>query len=178
MNSRRIVRIAYFTMLTIIGVLIKIPMGAVHFSLQTLFVILSGLLLGATDGMISQIVYILLGLVGLPIFTGGGGFSYVLYPTFGYLVGFIISSFFCGLLVGRSKTIGGVKLLGIMLLALIPCYLLGAIYQVLVFTAYYGYEFTVALLTLINIPVVFLIDTVILYIVSIIYPRLISLQKA
>ena len=178
MNSKRIVHIAYFTMLTIIGGLIKIPFGAVSFSFQTLFVILSGLLLGSIDGMFSQIVYIVLGLIGLPIFTNGGGFSYVLYPTFGYLVAFPISSFLCGLLVGRSKTIIGLKLYGIMILSLLPCYIIGAIYQVLVLSVYYGYEFVTSLITLVNLPVLFIIDAIILYLVSLIYPRLTNLKKA
>ena len=48
MTTKRLVRISYFTLLTVVGGLIKIPAGPVSFTLQTLFVILAGFVLGAT----------------------------------------------------------------------------------------------------------------------------------
>ena len=71
MTTKRLVRISYFTLLTVVGGLIKIPAGPVSFTLQTLFVILAGFVLGARDGMFSQVAYMLIGLIGLPVFTGG-----------------------------------------------------------------------------------------------------------
>lgn len=50
MTTKRLIHISYFTMLTIIGGLIKIPVGTVAFTLQTLFVTSAGLFLGAKDG--------------------------------------------------------------------------------------------------------------------------------
>ena len=58
-------------------------------TLQYLFTAMAGLLLGRRWGALSQAVYVLLGLVGLPIFTMGGGFGYVFQPTFGFLLGLI-----------------------------------------------------------------------------------------
>ena len=51
---------------------------------------MAGLLLGARLGALSQALYVGLGLVGLPIFAAGGGFSYVFNPTFGFLLGLVI----------------------------------------------------------------------------------------
>jgi len=77
---------ALFTALTAIGAFIRIPMPLVPFSMQTFFVYMSGTLLGASAGFMSQLAYLLLGLAGLPIFTQGGGIGYVIVPTFGYLL--------------------------------------------------------------------------------------------
>ena len=90
MTTKRIVRISYFTMLTVIGGLISIPVPftSIRLTFQTLFVAVSGLVLGARDGMYAQLAYMLIGLIGLPVFSTGGGIDYVLRPSLGYILGF------------------------------------------------------------------------------------------
>lgn len=80
---------ALFAALIAVGAFIKIPIPGVPFTLQVLFTTLAGLLLGSRMGAVSVAIYIILGLAGVPIFTGGGGIGYVVYPTFGYLIGFL-----------------------------------------------------------------------------------------
>ena len=77
---------ALFAALTAIGAFFKIPFALAAISLQFLFTAMAGILLGAGYGALSQAVYVLIGLVGVPIFALGGGFSYVLQPTFGFLL--------------------------------------------------------------------------------------------
>jgi len=77
------------------GAFIKIPLFGVPFSLQTLFVMLSALLLGPGRSAAAAAAYMLIGLAGIPIFTGGGGPAYVLQPTFGYILGFIEQARWC-----------------------------------------------------------------------------------
>jgi biotin transport system substrate-specific component len=72
-----------------------------YVTLQTLFVLLAGMLLGDRYGALSQIVYVLLGLLGVPIFAGGGGIGYLLKPTFGYLVGFCLAAWLTGRLLAK-----------------------------------------------------------------------------
>ncbi len=67
--------------------------------LQIAAVLLTGCLGGAGAGAIAQIAYVGLGLVGLPIFNGGGGFQYIAVPSFGYLLGFTVGGTVCGWLV-------------------------------------------------------------------------------
>lgn len=107
-NSRKIstfylVLVPMFTALTIIGGFIKIPTPIVPITLQTLFVILSGVLLGSKMGALSQLLYVALGLIGLPVFSQGGGIGYVLKPTFGYLIGFILGAYVIGKIIEMSK---------------------------------------------------------------------------
>lgn len=92
-----------FTALTAIGAFIKIPLPYVPIVLQGLFVLLAGIVLGSKWGAISQIAYVAIGLAGLPVFTGGGGIGYVLNPTFGYLLGFILAAYLVGLIIEKSN---------------------------------------------------------------------------
>ncbi|MDE7075976.1 MAG: biotin transporter BioY, partial [Clostridia bacterium] len=83
---------AVFVALMIAGAYIKIPFPFMPLTFQTVFAVLAGLLLGWKKGIIAMTVYAFVGLVGLPVFTSGGGFSYVLMPSFGYIIGFIASA--------------------------------------------------------------------------------------
>ena len=89
--------VAIFTSATAVGAFISLPLGPVPITLQTLFVLLSGILLGPKLGALSQIVYIALALIGIPIFTGfSGGPMILLKPSFGFAVGFIFAAYIIG----------------------------------------------------------------------------------
>ncbi len=101
--SRRLFILAsLFTALTAFGARIRIPLPYVPLTLQTFFVLLSGHLLGPLYGAASQMAYLLLGLMGLPVFSEGGGVTYIFKPTFGYIVGFPLASFVAGMIVHRG----------------------------------------------------------------------------
>ena len=68
---------ALFAALTAIGAFLRIPAGEISFTLQVFFTSMAGILLGPWWGAASQVVYVLLGLIGLPIFTEGGGLMYL-----------------------------------------------------------------------------------------------------
>ncbi len=97
-STSDMIKCAIFTALIIVGTFIKIPLGLVPFTLQFLFTNLAGLLLGKRLGSTSVAIYVLLGLIGLPVFTGGGGIGYIFSPTFGYLIGFIVGAYIAGAL--------------------------------------------------------------------------------
>lgn len=104
-TTKELIYIAIFAALTVIGAFIRIPVSfyPVPFSLQTLFVMLAAMLLRPSAAFLSQAIYIMLGLIGLPIFTGGGGIGYVLNPTFGYLIGFAAAAPVCGAIAGKHS---------------------------------------------------------------------------
>ncbi|MGB9598579.1 MAG: biotin transporter BioY [Minisyncoccales bacterium] len=112
-----------FAFLTALGAKIKIEIGPVPFTFQTFFVLLSGLLLEAQRASLSQFLYLILGLLGFPYFARGGGLSYLLSPTFGYLLGFILASFLAGFF--SQKTKNHFFLLFLLLIANFSIYLFG-----------------------------------------------------
>ena len=103
MKLRNLILTALFAALTAIGAFIRIPFAFSSITLQFFFTAMAGVLLGARWGAASQAVYVLLGLAGLPILTQGGGFSYVLQPTFGFLVGLIPAAWLIGYM-SRKKS--------------------------------------------------------------------------
>ncbi len=97
MKSKNITLVALFTALTAIGAFISIPLGPVPITLQSFFVILSGILLGPKLGALSQVLYIFLGLIGIPIFSGfSGGLQHILKPSFGFIIGFVFAAYIAG----------------------------------------------------------------------------------
>ena len=103
MKTNDMILIAMFAALTAVGAYIRIPVPVCPFTLQFLFTTLAGLILGGKKGALAVAVYVLLGLIGLPVFTGGGGIGYVLQPTFGYLLGFIAGACATGTIVRRGS---------------------------------------------------------------------------
>ena len=95
-NAKNMALCGVFTALIAIGAFIRIPVPVVPFTLQYLFTMLAGLLLGAKLGAAAVALYVGMGLIGFPIFTQGGGFGYVFNPSFGYLVGFIVGAYATG----------------------------------------------------------------------------------
>ena len=94
-----------FSALICIGAFIKIPIPALAITMQVFFVLLSGMLLGRKKGLVSTAIYVAVGLAGIPVFSSGGGISYILNPRFGYLIGFIVSSYVTGLLCEKNSSL-------------------------------------------------------------------------
>lgn len=102
MKTRDLILTALFAALTAVGAFLRIPTPLSSFTLQVFFTCMAGVLLGPKYGALSQIVYILLGLCGLPIFTSGGGPSCALTPTFGFLLGLPPMAAVAGLLTRKT----------------------------------------------------------------------------
>ncbi len=92
-----------FTLLTIIAARVSIPMQPVPFTLQPLAVILAGLILGGRDGALSQIAYLALIALNLPVDANHLGAAALVGPTAGYLFGFVAGALVAGLLVERGS---------------------------------------------------------------------------
>ncbi|WP_028581344.1 biotin transporter BioY [Desulfogranum japonicum] len=86
-----------------VGAYIAVPVGPVPIILQNMFVMLAGLLLGSRWGLASVGVYLLAGICGLPVFSGGGaGLGHLLGPTGGYLVSYLPAVFLIGFISEKS----------------------------------------------------------------------------
>lgn len=80
--------------------------GGVPITLQTFFAILAGAILGRKLGAISMAVYAFVGLVGAPVFAKfSGGASYILHPTFGFIISFIFTAYVTGFIIEKKRTL-------------------------------------------------------------------------
>ncbi len=143
-STKRLVSIGIFTALMIVSVFVKITLGPVPFTLQTLIALMAGIVLGKRDGAIAMLIYTIIGLIGLPVFSGGGGPGYVLAPTFGFILGFILAAFVSGLLYEKLK-IANKYLKGILstIIGALIVYLPGLIYFYLIMNNVVGKPFTI-----------------------------------
>jgi biotin transport system substrate-specific component len=103
MSTNDLVLCALCAAVTCILAPLSVPLaGEVPISLATFAVLLSGILLGAKFGALSQLIYVLLGSVGVPVFAGWtGGIGITLGMTGGYIIGYIPMAFVAGLIYYR-----------------------------------------------------------------------------
>lgn len=126
MNTKKLILTALFTAITAVSAQILIPTTPAPFTLQTLAVFLSAIVLGAKYGAISQAVYALIGAVGLPVFAGGeGGLGVIAGPKGGYILGFILAAWIVGFLVTRKKAPSRLELIGFALIGDAVCLTVG-----------------------------------------------------
>lgn len=107
---------------------LSIPIGPVPISLTVVSVLLAAFLIGPKLGTLSYLVYLLLGIFGLPIFSGGtGGLAKVAGPTGGYLLGFIFMALISGIFIEKFMDRWYLVFLG-MVLSLVVEYIFGTIW--------------------------------------------------
>ncbi len=120
-----------FTALLAVCAWISIP-APVPFTLQTFGVFLAAGLLGRNKGAAAVLVYILLGAIGLPVFSGGrGGLGIILGETGGYIMGFLPSAYICGAICEKNKKPS--MLFASMVIGLIVCYAVGSMWAYFMF---------------------------------------------
>ena len=118
MKAKRMARCALFVSLTVVCAWIGVPMPPVRFTLQTLAVMTALGLLGGRWGALSVLLYLLLGLAGLPVFSGfRGGLGAFLDPTGGFLWGLLLGA----LVYWAVEKIGRLPALGLFLAVCYGC---------------------------------------------------------
>lgn len=137
-KTRNLVLCSLFVALIVIGARIVIPVPVVPFTLQLLFTMLAGLLLGGKMGAVSVCIYIVMGLVGLPVFAEGGGLFYVFKPSFGYIIGFAVASFVTGTIANKVPNPDYKRLLIANFIGLAIVYIFGMVYYYLMSNFYLG----------------------------------------
>lgn len=104
-KSSQIFWVLSFTVFTFLGAQVAVPTQPVPFTLQTMIVLLSGAFLGSSNGMLSQLFYVLAGALGLPVFAGFTfGIDRLFGPTGGYLLAFPVAAFLVGYLIEKKNT--------------------------------------------------------------------------
>ncbi|MDO4773242.1 MAG: biotin transporter BioY [Bacillota bacterium] len=133
LSARDLVLTGLSIALITVGAYARITLFVVPFTLQLAFVMLIALAFGHKVGFLSTSLYTVMGLLGIPIFSKGGGLGYIASPSFGYIMGFVACAFVIGYLAGPNKLSGTpASLLGktflVTLLGLLIVYTFGVSY--------------------------------------------------
>lgn len=132
-STRDMILVSLFTALTAVGAFLSIPIGNVPITLQSMFTILSGLILGPKLGSLSQLIYVILGLAGVKIFAGfSGGPQTVFSPSFGFLIGFIFASYIVGIIANTNEGINFKRIILATLAGTATIYIFGVPYMYLI----------------------------------------------
>ena len=124
-NTRQLTLIGVMTAVTCILGPLSLPIGVIPISLTNLVIYFTVYALGRKRGTLSYIVYLFIGLIGLPVFSGfSGGFSKLFGPTGGYLIGFIFMAFISGIFIDKFSNKIYMCFLG-MILGTIVTYIFG-----------------------------------------------------
>ena len=141
MNAKKPLRILDLTLIGMFVALMSIganitawapflQIGGVPITLQTFFCFLAGALLGSRRGAIAMIVYLFIGLAGVPVFAGfKGGLSTVLSPTFGFIISFIFTAYVTGKIIESKNKPTLITFLIASIIGLVFNYMIGTNYM-------------------------------------------------
>jgi len=173
-NTREMILVSFFATLTIIGAKVSLNLPYVPASLQLVFCCFAGILLGARLGMLSQLMYMVIGLIGIPVFSKPiAGPQYILQPTFGYIIGFIAAAYVIGFIRERYNKIFIAILVGI-----IVDYIIGVSYMYGIINLYIGKVMTIQAALMVGFVPFILKDIFVGVIVSIIATATIPALKS
>jgi biotin transport system substrate-specific component len=131
-RTRGIALAATFAALLSVTSPISIPIGPVPITLQVFLVYLAAALLGPNYGALSILIYLALGVAGLPVFAGlSGSTAVILGPTGGYLFGFLVASFLGGAVArhrSSSRGADSIKVSASAIISLVVIYALGVLW--------------------------------------------------
>lgn len=167
MKTKQMLLCALFAALTAAGIFVKIPVPGTMliFTLQTFFVFLAGLLLAPRYALVSQLVYMAIGLLGLPVFSKGGGLGYVLEPSFGFIPGFAVCALLVSLLIRKKLAAGdppkpllALKISAFALISIAAMYAIGVAHMYAVLNLYLGTPASIGYVIVTATGVFFFID--------------------
>ena len=136
LDARSITSVGLAVALLVIGSAIALPIGPVPISLQSLVVLTIGITMGKRLGVMAVTVYVIAGLIGLPVFAGlKGGPQYIFAPTFGFIMAFILAAYIVG--TGYESS-SNMRRYASLMAATILIYTIGASYFYLVQSVHLG----------------------------------------
>ena len=137
LTTRDITEIAIFTALLSVASILSVPIGNVPITLQTLVVMLIGLLLSPKNSLITLIAYLIIGIIGVPVFASGkSGLGVIMGPTGGFLISFVFAVFF----IAKMRSVNFinneiVRVVVVLLIANVFIYVVGWTYFAIVVEA-------------------------------------------
>lgn len=141
MKTKKVVLMSIILALLIISSKLIIPLPLLDFiSIQIIIVYMLYPILGKYHSFLTLFIYLLLGIFGLPVFASGGGILYILRPSFGYLLAFLILPFIqdeVEKLLGK-KVVTFTNMFIQNLICLLFIYLFGLTYKTVILLVFYG----------------------------------------
>lgn len=177
LSARDISYTAVFVAFAVLAaMLVRYGSAVVPFSLLPFVAVLAGAILGKRLGMMSMGVYILIGLIGIPVFARApfGGVTYIFQPTFGFLLGFVAAAFVTGWLLEKSHSM--TRYLTATFAGMVVIYGIGVPYLWFIMEVYLGNPFGLQTLVSILFPLIFF-DLIKAVVASVLAKRTVSHLK-
>lgn len=144
MKTKDLTLCTLFTVLLIISSKIVIPTGLIPLTLQTCSMILIALLLHPKQILLTYSLYLTMGLAGLPVFANGGGISYILQPSFGFLLSFPIAAVMISTIAHHFHLHRFITLFPLCLAGIVTVYMIGCAYMYGILNFYMGAQKDIA----------------------------------
>ena len=152
--------------LLIVGSKLTIPLGFISLTMQLPVVFLIIFLVKRKIAVMVIATYIIMGLIGIPVFSTGGGISYIYQPSFGFIIGFLLAALIA------PKVNGKIRLILSILVVFLAVYLTGIIYMYVIFNYYMNKDFGIIKVLQIGVYPFILKDIICAYLASVIAYRL------
>lgn len=160
MKTKKLVYCALFSAVIAVMSLIAIPTPPIPLNMALLAVLLAGGMLGRKYGTLSVVVYILLGVAGLPVFAGfRGGLSTLTGPTGGFIAGYVAVAFVTGAVYEKTSKVK--YTIPFMIISVILCYIIGTMWYCFVMNTDFITALTVCVLPFIPGDVLKIVLTVV-----------------
>lgn len=176
-SAHDLTQIALSAALLAVSSIVVLPIGVIPITLQVFFFLFIPALLGPVKGLMTIILYIVMGLIGMPVFAGGsGGMGSILSPSFGYIVGALAVAWIVG--AGLKKQRNKWEMTGIMSLGLGVLYITGMSYQYILMNTVLDSPISLVSIVSMNLTVFLPIDALKMLLAIALYDRLSSLPFA
>lgn len=176
LKTKEIILSSLLISLITVGAYIRIPIFGVPFTLQLLFVMLAANILRPWFSFLTVGCYVFIGLLGLPVFSGGGGISYIASPTFGYILGFLVSAPVTGCFFNKVSDTIKMKTLA-NLFGLIPVYIIGVAYYFFISNIYLNGAVEIKSILLFGFVIFLPLDIIYCFLSALISKRLKNIIK-
>lgn len=150
MKTRDLIFISLFTALAVAGAFLRIPLPFLSITFQMLFALMAGIILGPSRGMTAMIIYMFIGLAGLPVFSTGGGLGYTVRPSFGFIIAFVPGAFVSGIVYNRLSLKPYLRTLLSFFAGMAIVYVIGITYMYLILKFYLAKPETAFLATILS----------------------------
>ena len=168
LDSKNIIKIGIALGLVIVSGFLKINIPFLPVTLLIAFIIFNALYFDKIVSRYSIILYVVLGLIGFPVFANGGGFAYVFKPSFGFIIGYIV----CTLFISGFKD--RINLYLSVFIGLILLYIVGGIYMFIMLDYLLGMTLTLFVTNILYLGGLFVKDIFLCLISILLYKRLVN----